>query len=357
MEPETKPCYGIDHGSRPVRASGAGNAGSPGNAGEAVNAGSQAIPGQRGSPPALPPEPSSMTPPDPRRRRGPRPDRQPRPSRPSRPFRRRPAAAMRVIAVTNQKGGTGKTTTTVNLAAALGRLGRRVLVLDLDPQANTSAWLGVRDGGAGLYEALAAEAPEDSGALAGLIRTGAAPGVDLIPASPQLARAERHLAEALGGERILLGLVRALPANRWDYLLIDCPPALGQLTVNALAAAGEILVPVEASTMAVAGLAGLLKTVAQARKHLNAGLAVCGIFACRVDARTVLARDVVAALRENFPALALATAIRETVRLREAWGQSAPIDRFAPRSTGAEDYRCLALEIARQEDRHAVRSA
>ena len=171
------------------------------------------------------------------------------------------------------------------------------------------------------------------------------------------ALAERRLAETVGGDRVLLGLLRTLPRDRWDYLLIDCPPALGQLTINALAAAGEILVPVEASTMAVAGLAGLLRTVVQARKHLNADLVVCGIFACRVDSRTVLARDVVAALRESFPELALATTIRESVRLREAWGQAEPIDRFAPRSSGAEDYRCLAQEIARQEERHAVRSA
>jgi chromosome partitioning protein len=261
---------------------------------------------------------------------------------------------MRVIAVANQKGGTGKTTTTVNLAAALGGLGRRVLVVDLDPQANASAWLGVRDGGAGLLEALVAD---DGAALASLVRPSSARGVDLVPASSQLARAERHLGEALGGEKRLLCLIRGLPRGRWDYLLIDCPPALGQLTINALAAAGEILVPVEASTMAVAGVAGLVKTVAQARKYLNADLAVCGIFACRVDTRTVLARDVVAALRERFPGMALATTIRETVRLREAWGRVAPINVYAPRSYGADDYRSLAAEIVQQEERHAIRSA
>jgi chromosome partitioning protein len=262
---------------------------------------------------------------------------------------------MRVIAIASQKGGTAKTTTTVNLAAALGELGRRVLVLDLDPQSSTSAWLGVRDGGTGLLDALVDE--DGAGSLAGLVLPSSAPGVDLIPASAQLARAERHLADALGGERILLGLTRALPRDRWDYLLVDCPPALGQLTINALAAAGEVLVPVEASTMAVAGLAGLLRTVALARRHLNPDLALCGIFACRVDTRTVLARNVVAALRDRFPELALATAIRETVRLREAWAQSLPINLYAPKSSGAHDYRCLALEIAAQENRHARRTA
>jgi chromosome partitioning protein len=259
----------------------------------------------------------------------------------------------RVIAVLNQKGGTGKTTTTVNLAAALGQLGRRILVLDLDPQASASAWLGVRDGNAGLLDALC----EDEGAsLAGLVRTTPACGVDLIPASPQLLRAERHLAQALGGEKTLLSLIEALPGRRWDYLLIDCPPALGQLTINALAAAGEILVPVEASTMAVAGLADLLRTVTQARRRLNPELSICGIFACRVDPRTILARGVVAALREKFPDLALATAIRETVRLREAWGKAQPINVFAPQSSGAEDYHNLALEVIRQEERHGRRT-
>jgi chromosome partitioning protein len=264
---------------------------------------------------------------------------------------------MRVIAITNQKGGTGKTTTAVNLAAALGELRRRVLVLDLDPQANASAWLGIRDaagGDDGLLDALIAE---EDGALAGLVRPTSAPGVEVIPASNQLARAERHLAEALGGEKILSNLVRRLPPRRWDYLLIDCPPALGQLTINALAAALEILVPVEASMMAVAALASLVRTVAKARQRLNPDLVFCGIFPCRVDARTLLARDVVAALRERFPADALATAIRETVRLREAWAHSLPIALYAPASSGTEDYRSLALEISRQEEQHAVRSA
>ena len=261
---------------------------------------------------------------------------------------------MRVIAVANQKGGAGKTTTTVNLAAALGELRRRVLVLDLDPQGNASAWLGVHDAGPGLLEALVAE---DDGSLVELVRPSSAAGVDLIPSSAQLARAERHLGTALGGEKVLLSLIRALDPTRWDYLLIDCPPALGQLTINALAAAGEILVPVEASMMAVAGLMGLVKTVRRARQYLNTDLVICGIFACRVDTRTLLARDVIAALHERFPEIALATTIRETVRLREAWGQALPINRYAPASSATKDYRELAVEIVRQEERHAIRSA
>jgi chromosome partitioning protein len=257
---------------------------------------------------------------------------------------------MRIIAIANQKGGTGKTTTTVNLAAALGEQRQRVLVIDLDPQASASSWLGVRDGGSGLLAALVAE---DGASLADLVRPSCAQGVELIAASAQLARAEHHLAETLGGEKVLFDLIGALPRDRWDFLLIDCPPSLGQLTINALAAAGELLVPVEASTMAVAGLANLVQTVSQARKRLNPSLVIGGIFACRVDARTVLARDVVATLRKAFPSVALATTIPESVRLREAWAH-APILVYAPTSSGAQAYRALASEVSRQEPRYAA---
>jgi chromosome partitioning protein len=248
----------------------------------------------------------------------------------------------RSIAVATQKGGSGKTTTAVNLAAALGDLGRRVLLVDLDPQASASAWLGHRDPEAGgrLLAALLEGSP-----LAPLAGPSSAPGVEVIAASGQLARAERLLAEAMAGETALRRLLTGFPADRWDYVLIDCPPSLGLLTINALAAAREVLVPVEASLMALSGLADLLRTVKTVQRLVNPDLTVCGIVAVRVVARTVLARDVMAALQRNFPASALGTVIRESVRLREAWGDSQPINLFAPGTSGSADYRSLAMEI------------
>ncbi len=252
----------------------------------------------------------------------------------------------RVVAIATQKGGSGKTTTAVNLAAALGDLGRQVLLIDFDPQGSASAWLGARDPDAGnrLLDALLEGSP-----LELLARPSSAPGVDVIPASSQLARAERLLAEAMAGETALRRLLPGLPAGRWDYVLIDCPPSLGLLTINGLAGAHEVLVPVEASLMAVAGLADLLRTVGVVQKLVNPELTVCGIFAVRVDARTILARDVVAALQRNFPGSALATVIRESVRLRQAWGYSKPINIWAPGTSGAADYRALAVEIERAQ--------
>jgi chromosome partitioning protein len=255
-------------------------------------------------------------------------------------------AIMRTIAITNHKGGTGKTTTTVNLAAALGALGWHVLVIDLDPQASATSWLGGSTEGTGLLDALTAD---DPGPLALLARPTPTANVDLVPASPQLVRAERHLGETVGGERVLDLMIQALPSAKWDYLLLDCPPALGQLTINALAAAQEILVPVEASTMAMAGLASLITTVGRVQRLLNSHLRYCGILACRVDARTVLARDILATLQDKFAGTMLVSVIRETVRLREAFGRSLPIASYAPSSTATVDYRSLALEVAAQE--------
>ncbi len=251
---------------------------------------------------------------------------------------------MRKFAIANQKGGSGKTTTAVNLAAALGEAGRRVLVVDLDPQHSATAWLGVRDTGRGLYDLFVGD-----GDLSRVITSTGVPGVDLAPSSPWMVGVERILVGEVGAEQILRRNLAKLAADTWDYVLVDCPPTLGLLTVNALAAVQEVLVPVEAHVMALTGLAHLLHTVEVVRERLNNDLRVSGILACRVDARTRHAREVVEQLREHNGELVYRTVIRENIRLAECPSFAQPITRYDSKSSGAADYRALAQEIIAQE--------
>lgn len=252
---------------------------------------------------------------------------------------------MKTLAVVNEKGGSAKTTTAVNVAAVLGELGRRVLVLDLDPQAHASAWLGVRDEGRGLLDVFT-----DNGNLNDLIRNSASAGVDVVPSSSWLAAVDKALAGEVGPELILRKALRKLPA-RWDYLLVDCPPALGLLTISALAAVQEVLVPVEASTMALSGLAALMRTVETVRDRLNPDLTVSAIVACRVNARTRLSAEVVEALRARFGSKVLKAVVRETVRLAEAPSHAKPITAYDTRGHGAEDYRAVTKELLKRWER------
>jgi chromosome partitioning protein len=249
----------------------------------------------------------------------------------------------RTLAVVNQKGGSGKTTTTVNLAAALAENGRRVLIVDLDPQASASSWLGVKDGGRGLFDALTG-----NGNVADLVHVTDLTDVSIIPSSSWLVGVEKALAAEVGAETILKRKLGALP-DSWDYVLMDCSPSLGILTVAALTAAGEVLVPVEAHVMALKGLAQLLQTVEVVKDRLNPRLRISGIVACRVDGRTRHALDVVEKLRERFKELVFRSIIRENVRTAEAYSFAVPVTVYDPRSYGAEDYRSLALEIIKQE--------
>lgn len=251
---------------------------------------------------------------------------------------------MRKFAIANQKGGSGKTTTSVNLAAALGEQDRRVLVIDLDPQHSATAWFGVKDSGKGLYGLFV-----DNGNFSEVIQQTGVPGVDLAPSSAYLVGVERILAGEVGAEQILRRNLAKLPAGTWDYVLIDCPPTLGILTINALAAAAELLVPVEAHVMALSGLAQLLHTVEVVKERLNADLRVSGILACRVDARTRHAREVVEQLRERNGDVVYQTVIRENIRLAECPSFAQPITQYDPKSSGAADYRALAREIIVQE--------
>lgn len=251
---------------------------------------------------------------------------------------------MRSLAIANQKGGSGKTTTAVNLAAALAESDRSVLLVDLDPQGSASAWLRAAPEGKGAMELFL-----DGRPLSELACTVAAPGLAVVPASEWLASAERLLAGEVGAEMLLRKSLEGLPVGKWDYVLLDCPPALGILTVNALAAARELLVPIEAHVMPLNGLVQLMRSVELVRGRLNPALAVAGILACRVNRRTRHALEVVEELRRRFGPLVLRSEVRESVRLAECPSFGEPVTRYAGRSAGAEDYRAVASEILEQE--------
>jgi chromosome partitioning protein len=248
----------------------------------------------------------------------------------------------RVVAVVNQKGGAGKTTTAVNLAAALAEAGAPVLLVDLDPQASATRWLAGDGAGLTVLEAFTGS---NSNHLAAATFAASAPGVDLVPASPLLAGVERSTAAHAAPQFLLRRALEKLPEGRWRWILLDCPPALGMLTINALTAADAVLVPVEARIMALAGLAALMDTLDVIRADLNPGLELAGIVACRVDARTRLSLDVVTYLRETYGADVLAATIRETVRLAEAPQYQQPITLTEPAGPASADFRALAAEL------------
>jgi chromosome partitioning protein len=250
---------------------------------------------------------------------------------------------MKRVAILNHKGGSGKTTTTVNLGAALAEAGKRVLVLDFDPAAGASMWLGAvsDDGRPGLAQAVGGSAD-----LSELIRETAVPGLEIIPSTLALSKAEKSLASEIGGETVLKRKSSGLPSGRWDYLLVDCPPTLGLLTLNALSAASHVLIPVEAHVMALSGVVSLMETISIVRERLNPGLSVCGVLACRVDGRTLHAREVLRLLQDKFGSLFYSTRIRENVKLAESPSFAKPVTLYAPSSPGAEDYRALAREFA-----------
>ncbi|MCH7575932.1 MAG: ParA family protein [Candidatus Marinimicrobia bacterium] len=253
---------------------------------------------------------------------------------------------MRSIAILNQKGGSGKTTTSVNLASTLGEKGRRVLVVDMDPQASATDWFGIDKPGRGITDIFV-----DDVSLLNLVRATDVLGVAIIPASAWLLGAEKVLRWDPPSLQVFKKAKRFLPSNQWDYMLIDCPPALNLLTANALVGADYVLIPVEAHRMALPGVERVIASVETLRRNLNSKLSVLMIVPCRVDSRTRHSRDVVDELRSRYGKLVSTAEIRENIKLAEAPAHSMPITIFDGRGKGAIDYRALADEIIATEKR------
>lgn len=252
---------------------------------------------------------------------------------------------MKIVAIANQKGGVGKTTTAVNLSACLAEQGKKVLLVDADPQGNSTSGLGLKKEGDGksIYDVLINEVSVDDATKDTMI-----PTLKLLPAHISLAGAEVELVNMLAREQVLK---RALNATKggYDYVFIDCPPSLGLLTLNALTAANTLLVPIQCEFYALEGLSLLMNTVKLVRKSLNPDLDVEGVVLTMFDSRTNLSMQVVEEVKKFFKNKVYDTIIPRSVRLGEAPSFGLPISQYAPNSAGATAYTSLATEMIQKE--------
>ncbi len=250
---------------------------------------------------------------------------------------------MRIISLVNQKGGVGKTTCTINIGAALARLGKRVLLIDLDPQSSMTTALGAKGASPTVYDAL-----RGSCALSDALLVHGR--YVLLPSSIDLSAAEQELAGVAGRECVLREAI-AESLGQYDYILIDCPPSLSLLTLNALVASGEVLIALQTEYLALEGMTQLLATIDLVRKRLNASLSLSGIIATQYDARKGLHNEVVATIAEAFPGALFKTRVRSNIALAEATSYALDIFEYKPKCNGAADFAALAREIAAQEER------
>jgi chromosome partitioning protein len=247
-----------------------------------------------------------------------------------------------ILAIANQKGGVGKTTTAINFGAGLGALERRVLLVDCDPQGNATRGLGARADPPHLYHVLTGEAE-----AAAAIRSSGFPNLDLLPAQRDLVGVEVEFVGQKGWEERLKTILRQL-ADRYDTILIDCPPSLGHLTVSALTAADGVIVPLQCEYFALEGISELMSTVQRVQGGLNRRLSITGILLTMYDDRTNLSRDVADEVRRHFGTKVFETVVPRNIRLAEAPSHGLPIFQYDIKSRGAEAYLALAREYLRR---------
>ncbi len=252
----------------------------------------------------------------------------------------------RIIAITNQKGGVGKTTTAINLAATLAEANQRILLLDFDPQGNATSGFGIEseDIKNTIYSVMTGESSMDETILVDVIEN-----LDLIPSDMNLAAADVEFAEEEDKNTILKNLLNDY-ANKYDYILIDCPPSLGTITVNALTAANSVIIPIQCEYYALEGLNQVLNTIGIVQQGLNPDLIIEGIVFTMYDSRNKLSQQVVETVRQNFQGSIYETLIPRNVRLAEAPSHGLPITLYESSSTGADSYRKLAAEVMSKGD-------
>jgi chromosome partitioning protein len=259
-------------------------------------------------------------------------------------------ARPRILAVSNQKGGVGKTTTTVNLATAMAAVNKRVLVIDMDPQGNASTSLGIdqKHRNTNIYHVLTGDAALDSAIVPTSI-----PNLSVIPSGVDLAAAELELVD-LENRQARLKNALVNQGNGWDFILIDCPPSLGLLTLNALVAADAVMVPLQAEFLALEGISHLVRTIERVKKSFNPGLEIQGIVLTMVDKRNNLSEMVESDVREFFGAKVYTTTIPRNVRISEAPSHGKPVLIYDLQSKGSRAYLDLASEVLKRELNHGV---